>query len=478
MRRSGRSPRPILLLVAALLVILTISAAVAVGSGLIELPRLDDDRSDGVFPLAGSTARCDQTLADGVLLTVVPLNGGEWPDATQLTVYEDGLAVTGYPPDWGAPPTVGLDGSWSQRRLTAEGLSALMAAVTSSLPNCQSFEFDGGMAIRARLGADVFSIGLGPNILETRPTTPAQAAAARDLAERLRDSNLGLSAGGWAEDQWLPYFPERWRFLLQFTGPQDVAYPSSDGVVLPDGSTLQTFGVEEPNASDAGYTMVRCGATDTEVARDIAATLTEAGAGPTEGTLDTAWHFTDGPLSGGDAFHNTINVNVIGLLPHEPDCTGGVVGGAQPEEPPSNPSTDRSAPFTDACDYLPTSIVGELIGSLDGPIEHYPNWNADWAFCWQPVSGDGLVVFSSRRPFPGERAFDQAESLFGDAGFNAELIAGRDVFFNDCVGNEPCRSAVAISAEPHYVVITWKAETQATLRQVAERLIQELAAAE
>ena len=471
MGRSRRSSRPILLLVAALLAILAISAAAAVGSGLIEVPWFDDDRSDGVFPLAGPTARCDQTLAEGVLLTVIPLNGGHGPNATQLTVYENGLVVTGFPTDWGAPATVGLEGTWSQRRLTAEGLSALMGAVTSSLPSCQSFEFDGQMAIRARDGAEVFSIDLGQSVLETRPTTPAQADAAKDLADRLRDPDLGLAASEWADDQWHPYFPQRWRFTLQFSGGLDLAYPTSDGVLLPDGSTLQTFGAEEPDASDLGWTMVRCGAVDTAEALAIAAILTDAGAGPADSSLEPAWHFINGPLNPDEIFHSTITVSVVGLLPHEPDCLSDAPAGLPPAEP--GPSASGPAPLIDACDYLPNAVIGDVIGPV-GATEHYPEWSADWAFCWQQVAGDELVIFASRRSFPGERAVDQAGSLFGDDGFNAEQIAGRDVFFNGCEADDPCRSAVAISAEPHLVVITWQAGSQATLRQLTERLIREL----
>lgn len=164
----------------------------------------------------------------------------------------------------------------------------------------------------------------------------------------------------------------------------------------------------------------------------------------------------------------------MGLLPHEPDCPSGVPpAGAQPADPPQDPSTDRSAPFTDACDYVPASLVVELFGSIDGPSEHYAEWNEDWAFCWYPVEGDGLVIFSSRRALPGDRGVDQATSLFGDGNFSTEQIAGRDVFFGGCspsVGQ--CRAAVAISTEPHFVVITWN--SQAVLRQLAERLIQML----
>jgi len=54
MNRSGRSARPMLLLVAALLAILTISAAVAVGSGVVELPWLDESPTPTVAPTPDS----------------------------------------------------------------------------------------------------------------------------------------------------------------------------------------------------------------------------------------------------------------------------------------------------------------------------------------------------------------------------------------------------------------------------------------
>jgi hypothetical protein len=64
-------------------------------------------------------------------------------------------------------------------------------------------------------------------------------------------------------------------------------------------------------------------------------------------------------------------------------------------------------------------------------------------------------------------------ALFGDVGFSAEQIAGHDVFFNGCEGNNrQCRAAVAISVPPHFVVVTWQGGSQATLSQLAESLIQ------
>ena len=140
----------------------------------------------------------------------------------------------------------------------------------------------------------MLSIGIGLSVLETRQTTPEQAAVVADLVDRLRDPDLGLAASGWSDAEWHSYLPERWRILVEFTGPSYLGYPSSEGLVLPDGSTLQTFGVEEPDAANSAFAMVRCGTTDTDGARAMAAVLTDAAGSPDESSVDVAWRFSVG----------------------------------------------------------------------------------------------------------------------------------------------------------------------------------------
>jgi hypothetical protein len=457
-----------------LLSLLITSIAIAVAAGLLR----EDSAEPNPFSLAGPVAHCDQTLPEGVLVRVI-----DSTDQIQLTAYEDGLVITGYPNDWGgAPPEVGLDGSWSERHLTAEGSDLLIDALTSSLPNCQSFEHSGFLDIRARVGADVHAIRLGSDVLETRVTTPDQAAAVSDLAGRLDDPDLGLNAGGWVESEWQAYVPERWRFSLQFFGPSDRDFPPSDGIVLPDGSTLRTFGSElpldsvDPSAAPQGLSMLRCGVTDAEEARAIEAILTEAGATPEP---YSGWQFTDGEQVGelgGFPLYNLVSITVAGLLPHEPDCMSEALPAATPTPAPA-PSieADEPAPYADACDYVPPAIVAEVIGPINGETEHYPGWSTDWAFCWHPVEPGGMAIGTSRRPLPAARAAEQARALFGDVGFSAEHIAGHDVYFNGCISTDgQCRSAIAIAVEPHFVVITWEPGSQATLRELAERLIAQL----
>jgi hypothetical protein len=322
----------------------------------------------------------------------------------------------------------------------------------------------------------VVLIHLGTSPFETRVTTPAEAAAVDALVERLDDPDLGLSAEDWADPDWDLHVPQRWRFSLQFqAGPTDRGYPSADSLVLPDGSPLSTFGAEEPIAErdpsgSMGLTMLRCGFVDAEEARAIAAILTNAGGRPPD-IPASDWYFsTDASTPGG-----TISVNAVGLLPHEYelDCLSAMFG-PEPSptpEPAPTPPASGPMPFPDACDYVPASLIEEVIAPLDGEIEHMPDWNPDWTMCWHPVAQDGLPVFASRRSIPADRATEQATILFGEGGFRVEQIGGHDVFFSTCDPSaDQCRAAVAISAEPHFVVITWGSD--AHLRQLAEGLIQ------
>jgi hypothetical protein len=455
--------RYVVLIAAALLTALLIGGTLAVGAGLIRLPWLQDDRRDTILsPLAGPVANCWRSLPDGVALIVL-----DSAESSQLTVYEDGLAITGFPADWGAQAAVSLDGSWSQRRLAADGLQRLIDATTGTLPSCQTFESASNMEIHARLGGGMYSIRLGSDILETRLTSPAQAAAAQGLVDRFADADLGLSASDWAEPAWNPYTPDRWRFWLRFNPADDPGFPLADSIRLPDGSPLGDFGVEQPPEPES--TAARCAVTDETDARAIAEILTSAGGRPDDlGSGDPYWYFTAG---GPDQM---LTIELVGLLPHQPDCQSqlGAAATPTPAPAPSAPAGEPM-PLADACDYVPAALVQDVIGPIEGETEHYPGWSDDWAFCWQPVEGDGLAIAAIRRPVAGDRAAAQAQSLFGAEGFTTEQIGGRDVFVRSCgLPEAQCRATIAISVEPHFVVLMWSSE--ATLRELAELVIQEL----
>jgi hypothetical protein len=465
---AGRAPSPwtlnrtVRLGLVLLALALIMSIGIALAAGLLR----DERNEPEAFPLAGSIAHCEPALPEGVVLLVRGFGAGEdWPDAGELTVYADGLAVIGPSAEWGGSANT-LQASWSQRHLTADGVLRLVEAMTASLASCQSYEFDGNLSVLAADGAEVVSIHLGLDVLETRVTSPAHQAVVDGFAARVDDPDLGLAASDWAESDWHAYVPERWRFSLQFSGSGDTGYPSADGIVLPDGSTLRTFGSEQAGGPDSPPG--RCAVTDAEDATAIAAILTDAGGGQGESS-SSSWGFSDP--------EGTIWIMAVGLLPHEPDCMTDPFGAPTPTPAPM-PSTapGEPAPLADACDYVPSSLVGDLIGAVQGEVEHYPGWSSDWAFCWYPVNESGLAIAASRRSFPGERAVEQVRALFGE-GFSTERIAGRDVFFNGCATEETCRAAVAISAEPHFVVVIWQGGSQATLREMADRVIQELPAA-
>lgn len=130
---------------------LIMSIGIALAAGLLR----NDRNEPEAFPLAGSIARCEPTMPDGVVLLVRGFGAGEdWPDAPELTVYDDGLAVIGPSAEWGGSANT-LEASWSQRCLTADGVALLVDAVTASLPSCQSFEFDGNLMILARAADEV-----------------------------------------------------------------------------------------------------------------------------------------------------------------------------------------------------------------------------------------------------------------------------------------------------------------------------------
>lgn len=97
-----------------------------------------------------------------------------------------------------------------------------------------------------------------------------------------------------------------------------------------------------------------------------------------------------------------------------------VIAAASPTPQPGSPAVDEPGPLADACDYvLEPNLISEAIAPIpyDFVAEHRPEWSADWTFCY--------------------------------------------VFFNGCTSsNGQCRAAVAISAEPHFVVVTLPAGLQ------------------
>jgi hypothetical protein len=453
-----QSRRMTILWAAVLVTALMVGLTVAVGSGLLPLPWPTDGEDTDFGPLAGPITNCHRPLPDGVVLTVV-----HFQDAWQLTVYEDGRVLKGHPVGWGVGTENSLEGTWQQRRLTMTGADNLVGAIRSALPDCRQIEADGIIDIQARVGGAPYAVRIGQDVIETRVTTAAESAAAQEIAQALDAQDLGLARGDWTDSSWSPYMPVRWQVWLRFMPSDDPGWASGDTVVLPGEASLSTFGSEAEEGEPGG--VGRCAVVGFEGAREIARILTDAGGRPPPelGPPDGHWFFTVGDSE-------AVQVSVVGLLPHEPDCVSASNALPTPTPAPA-PSLAPGdvAPLASACDYLPASAI-----RTEGR-EDRPGWSEDWSFCWYPLTDEGLYIASARRPTPAARAAEQAASLFGEEGLTADQVGGHDVFLNGCArSGEQCRAALALSVEPHFVVVVWRAGEADMLRRVAELIVENL----
>ena len=471
----GMQPLPrrtVVLLAAAMLTALLIGGALAVGAGLLRLPWVPEHTDPDRFGILEPLYPCQSDLSESVLLDVTEVTEIGGPEgnlvANELTVYQDGLAISGPPIGWdeAGPRGTSLDGAWLQRSLSAQGVQRLPAAITQSLPNCRNFPLEGGrLWIQARPGPDPYSITLSDDSFDPRMPSLAQMAAVNALVERLEDPSLGLPPDDWSDEKWEPYLPERWRIIVEFTrlGREAPDLSPSDGIVLPDESTLRTFGSElafdpqDTYALQSRLMMVRCGITGLADARAIAGSLTAGGGQKSALGEEPIWYFGDSQAG----VHRRIQVEITGLRPHEPDCVGVTPPFAEPTEPAGEP-----AALDGACDQVRS---GYDYPSSDSTGSN-PRYSSDWALC---RTDSHSMIFASRRPVPAVRAANQARVLFGDEGSYTEQFAGHDIFFNGCAGtSRQCPAAVAISVEPYFVVVVQPTASETTLRDVAHELIE------
>ena len=459
------TPRLAILLAALLL--LGALAAGAVG-GLLRNDRDDpSDLSDRApFAFAGPMSRpCNTSLPDQIVLRVRGNASLDAPEPFERTVYADGLVVDALSAEMGGSFNT-MEAPRSARQLASGSLVMLIEAVTETAPTCRSFPFDGYASIEARGESGSHVIQFGPDPFEPRVTSEEEASAAKRTLDMLLAPDMGIPASGWADGDWVAYEPDRWRFSLAFSPRGEREAPPADGIVLPDGSSLRAFG--ESAVADAYGS--RCVVRDAEEARQIASILTAA-MGDLATEMAGQWQFADDD--------GLIYVTAAGLLPHETDCVT-----EDPGLAPSTPVPAASAevsgapPFDDACSYLAPADIAEVIGPLAGDMERHPGWSADWHMCWFPVEADAIVLVSTRHPVPSEHAREQAELLFGLSDLKPQALDGGELFSNGCGATDgSCRAAVAISAEPHFVVITWSGSPDA-LPALAERVLQSLSPAE
>ena len=347
-------PRRRILFLAAVAMLLTlaIGSAVAIGSGLIRLPWLPDGVLSQHSVLGAFD--CGMTLREGVLLSteVSPEPGGGPPSL--IVLLENGQLLRGTSSNIGGE-------SWQRRRLTADGVSRLLASVAASgLPDCSDVGTGSGrvFTVWARLGAEVLHMRIAGGDGEPgwlgHVAAQAEIDAARTLALRLADSDLDVPTSEWLDQEWQP--------LTQ-----------NPGEILAGG------GLVADDSSQRGYLIANL----------------------------------------------------------------------------------------DECGYLPASL------SLGGPPNEGGGYGRGWAEC--QYGALGVQVFASLHPVAMEDALAIVGNQFGPS-FTVEEMAGRAVYINDCVGTDlACTPAVAVSAEPHFVVIVpgWDASYDA-LRHFASEVIDSL----
>lgn len=448
------------LLLAALLVVATLAAA-AIGA------LLRDDRNEpDMFSFMGPIGVCPEVEpAEGIALTVRSHPAGD-PDAppAELTIYDDGLVIRGLSAQWGGSFNT-IDATWSERQLDEDAVAPLIESLTGSLPPCRSFADDNYTLILARSGGNVWSVSIGPDpAFETQIASDQETTAVAAMLSRLADPDLGLPAADWGDDGWNESVPDRWRISVSTSPLAERDYPSAEDLVMPGGSSLRAFGADRSETDAMGARCVVMSAAEVaEVASVLTAATNAAGR-----DVGWSWSFADD--------EGYIHLTMAGLLPHEPDCETDPPIGAT-ETPPARPpqAANEEGVFGDACGYLDPLAVGAALGEM-GDVEHHVAWRADWHMCWYPISGSSAVVLTSgRRSVPADHAPEQARLLLGEIAL-VEDIAGRRVYFNACTDTESgCRSAVAVTADPHFIVITWIGGERETLRTFAGHVVEAVA---
>jgi hypothetical protein len=444
------SRRGVLLVVAALLVALLVGSAIAAGAGLLRLPWLPDDRNLIVTAVSderlGPTP-CDQTLAEGLSLWVQVSDQQSAP--YQILVYPDGLVLRGLmfeDPEETRP--------WEQRRLTAEGLEALLGAVAASgLRDCVDVPVPGPqLEVKALAAGGVVAMSLGSGWFRAAPQAEVDAAIA--LSELLLDDGLGVEAARWLDADWRPYALERWEIRVSMWEGYEKVYAGAERVawrelILPGGETPMTYGQPVAVSERFIFDAERCQIVSPIDAAEMRQFI--------DGVAGGVWQLRD--ADGGVAF------NIQWRLPHQPGCMP--YGDRSPPVARENLIEDMAA-----CDYLPEDVIAEVVSEPWAQFEFQSETHGDggWVACeyWQGW------IFASRHRTTAEEASSIVEIQFGP-GYSTDEIASRTVYFNACLhpGAE-CKPAIAISVEPHLVIIVPSEGDEEMLRSLAAALIDRL----
>lgn len=302
-------------LLAALVVVLVL-AACAAGGG-------DPGTREPVPPVAsdgGAEAIGHPTGADEPILVVESVGGFVPVDfaVTQLpsfALYGDGRVImqgvqTLEFPGPALPPLL-------ERRLSEEGIQAVLEAVTATNVFGSSKELRGAMNVVADAADTVFTVnaadrevvvsiyGLGTLMpgMEPPPGMPAGELEAHEALFALNDQLMALDswlpAEAWATDGWHPYQPTAFRLYVRDVTGEPVEGGEGRGQVMewPVEDDPAAFGEEQPFFGNG----TRCGAVSGEGGR----TWLEAMSAAKQNTLWT------------DDGERRFSVAVRPLLPHE-----------------------------------------------------------------------------------------------------------------------------------------------------------------
>jgi hypothetical protein len=297
-------------------------------------------------------------------------------------------------------------------------------------------------------------MSFGPGTLRT--VTRAELDDAADLGDQFISPDLDIPPSEWIDPDWQPYASDRWEILISRWDSLDppVSDNAQEGpwadLVLPDGSTFLTFGSSVPVDPDSSWAEHRCRVVDRDEVETMTAFLGEPLALEPV-TNEGTWQFWDAPLGGG------VEVRSFPLPRHNLGCG---CDGAAPPDAPGGDAIDGMR----VCDYLP-----EIALTWYRPGER-TDFGGGWAACSYPT---GAWVFASRYQISSAGVLDLVKAQFGVDGFTTDEIAGRTVYFNSC-DEVDCLPAVAISAEPHFVIVVPVDYLGSDLRELAESVIQRI----
>lgn len=268
-------------LATALVAVSILSACAAVGG-----PPEPSADPHPVDPGAGGDGAIDHPSGADEAVLVVENVGGFMPIdfmATQLptfALYGDGrVVVQGMQtlefPGPALPPLL-------ERRLTEEGIQAVLAAVQETNLFGSDLELRGAMNVVADAADTVFHVnaggrqvtvsvyGLGTLMpgMEPPPGMPAAELEAHAALAALNDQltllEEWLPADAWATDGWHPYEPEAFRLYVRDVTGEPVDGDLPEHVLdWPTGDDPAAFGEEQPLFGDG----TRCGAVEGDVAQ-------------------------------------------------------------------------------------------------------------------------------------------------------------------------------------------------------------------